>query len=158
MVGSDASELLIGECRPDVHGESLSWCRRPRAPQDHTLPFKPATVDDGRVVYKHANKERLSFGTRTNTNRAVAKKARILSAEATPMGPPNSSGAGSPGGELPLLGGDIVDGAVDFKDRPARRSCSGGWRSASFIIGKKVEKAFVALIRMKGVITPRGCR
>ncbi|KAI3431871.1 uncharacterized protein J3R85_007738 [Psidium guajava] len=58
------------------------------------------------------------------------------------MGPPNSSGAGSPGGELPLLGGDIVDGAVDFKDRPARRSCSGGWRSASFIIGVEVAERF----------------
>ncbi|XP_030525260.2 protein NRT1/ PTR FAMILY 5.10-like [Rhodamnia argentea] len=58
------------------------------------------------------------------------------------MGPPDSSGACSPEGELPLLGGDIVDGAVDYKDRPARRSCSGGWRSAAFIIGVEVAERF----------------
>jgi len=54
------------------------------------------------------------------------------------MDPPGSSGAGSQEKERPLLGGgDIVGGAVDSKGRPARRSCSGGWRSASFIIGKE---------------------
>lgn len=29
----------------------------------------------------------------------------------------------------------VVDGVVDFKNRPASRSASGGWRSAAFIIG-----------------------
>ncbi|KAF8025511.1 hypothetical protein BT93_F2367 [Corymbia citriodora subsp. variegata] len=78
----------------------------------------------------------------------MAKKARILSAEATQMGPPGPSDAGSPERERPLLGGggggddDIVGGAVDYRDRPARRSCSGGWRSASFIIGVEVAERF----------------
>lgn len=38
--------------------------------------------------------------------------------------------------EAPLLD-DTVEGAVDYKARPARRFISGGWRSACFIIGKK---------------------
>lgn len=36
--------------------------------------------------------------------------------------------------EVPLLN-DAVEGSIDFKGRPVYRSGSGGWRSASFIIG-----------------------
>ena len=35
----------------------------------------------------------------------------------------------------PLLEDDTVDGAVDYKGHPVTRSTTGGWRSASFIIG-----------------------
>ncbi|RWR81106.1 Proton-dependent oligopeptide transporter family [Cinnamomum micranthum f. kanehirae] len=35
----------------------------------------------------------------------------------------------------PLLQDDTVDGAVDYKGNPVTRSTTGGWRSASFIIG-----------------------
>lgn len=38
--------------------------------------------------------------------------------------------------ETPLLL-DIIEKAVDYKGRPVLRSNSGGWRSASFIIGKE---------------------
>lgn len=41
-------------------------------------------------------------------------------------------------GKTPLLN-DTVEGVVDYKGRPARRSKSGGWRSAGFIIGKPQE-------------------
>lgn len=37
--------------------------------------------------------------------------------------------------ETPLLL-ETVDGVVDFKDRPALRSKSGGWKAAAFIISK----------------------
>ncbi|KAJ7945749.1 Protein NRT1/ PTR FAMILY 5.10 [Quillaja saponaria] len=37
--------------------------------------------------------------------------------------------------ETPLLVSDTVDGAVDYKGRPAIRSSFGSWRSAWFIIG-----------------------
>jgi hypothetical protein len=37
--------------------------------------------------------------------------------------------------ESPLLD-DVVEDAVDYKGNPVRRSSSGCWRSASFIIGK----------------------
>ncbi|OIT05197.1 PREDICTED: protein NRT1/ PTR FAMILY 5.10-like [Nicotiana attenuata] len=43
--------------------------------------------------------------------------------------------------EIPFLG-DVVEGSVDFKDRPVTRSKSGGWRSASFIIGVEVAERF----------------
>ncbi|XP_062163693.1 protein NRT1/ PTR FAMILY 5.10-like [Alnus glutinosa] len=43
--------------------------------------------------------------------------------------------------ETPLLL-DTVDGAVDYKHRPVLRSNSGGWRSASFIIGVEVAERF----------------
>ncbi|KAL7156155.1 hypothetical protein ABFS83_03G123800 [Erythranthe nasuta] len=43
--------------------------------------------------------------------------------------------------EVPLLN-DVVEGSVDFKDRPVSRSKSGGWRSASFIIGVEVAERF----------------
>ncbi|XP_057793622.1 protein NRT1/ PTR FAMILY 5.10-like [Salvia miltiorrhiza] len=43
--------------------------------------------------------------------------------------------------EAPLLD-DAVDGSVDFKGRPVFRSKSGGWRSASFIIGVEVTERF----------------
>eukprot|EP00261_Vitis_vinifera_P030420 XP_010665397.1 PREDICTED: protein NRT1/ PTR FAMILY 5.10 [Vitis vinifera] len=47
----------------------------------------------------------------------------------------------SGGTETPLLD-DTVDGFADHKGRPARRSSSGGWRSASFIIGVEVAERF----------------
>lgn len=42
---------------------------------------------------------------------------------------------------LPLLD-DVVDGAVDYKNRPVARSNSGGWRSASFIIAVELAERF----------------
>ena len=47
----------------------------------------------------------------------------------------------SGGTEIPLLD-DTVDGFVDNKGRPVRRSSSGGWRSAAFIIGVEVAERF----------------
>ncbi|KAJ6764092.1 FACILITATOR SUPERFAMILY PROTEIN putative ISOFORM 1-RELATED, partial [Salix purpurea] len=44
--------------------------------------------------------------------------------------------------QTPLLSYDIVDGSVDCKGRPVYRSSSGGWRSASFIIGVEVAERF----------------
>ncbi|XP_022155214.1 protein NRT1/ PTR FAMILY 5.10-like [Momordica charantia] len=45
--------------------------------------------------------------------------------------------------ESPLLDdSETVDGAVDYSGRPAHRSSSGGWRSASFIIGVEVVERF----------------
>ncbi|KAK4413373.1 protein NRT1/ PTR FAMILY 5.10 [Sesamum alatum] len=43
--------------------------------------------------------------------------------------------------EAPLLD-DTVEGSVDFKGRPVSRSKSGGWKSASFIIGVEVAERF----------------
>ncbi|KAK9902992.1 hypothetical protein M0R45_001335 [Rubus argutus] len=43
--------------------------------------------------------------------------------------------------ESPLLD-DVVEDAVDYKGNPVRRSSSGGWRSASFIIGVEVAERF----------------
>ncbi|KAF7836414.1 protein NRT1/ PTR FAMILY 5.10-like [Senna tora] len=40
--------------------------------------------------------------------------------------------------ERVLVDGETVSGAVDYKGRPAIRSASGYWRSASFIIGVEV--------------------
>ncbi|KAG2303615.1 hypothetical protein Bca4012_062353 [Brassica carinata] len=49
-------------------------------------------------------------------------------------GADNESGA-------PLLS-KIVDGSVDYRNEPAVRSSSGGWRSAGFIIGVEVAERF----------------
>lgn len=43
--------------------------------------------------------------------------------------------------ETPFLS-DVVEGSVDYKGRPVTRSKSGGWRSASFIIGVEVAERF----------------
>ncbi|WOH00511.1 hypothetical protein DCAR_0519876 [Daucus carota subsp. sativus] len=46
--------------------------------------------------------------------------------------------------DTPLLlsNDDVVSSVVDFKNRPAHRSKTGGWRSASFIIGVEVAERF----------------
>ncbi|XP_021287575.1 protein NRT1/ PTR FAMILY 5.10-like [Herrania umbratica] len=43
--------------------------------------------------------------------------------------------------QTPLLD-DAVDGSLDYKGRPLRRSNSGGWRSASFIIAVEIAERF----------------
>ncbi|XP_024174522.1 protein NRT1/ PTR FAMILY 5.10 isoform X2 [Rosa chinensis] len=43
--------------------------------------------------------------------------------------------------QTPLID-DVVDSAVDYKGHPVHRSTSGGWRSASFIIGVEVAERF----------------
>lgn len=44
--------------------------------------------------------------------------------------------------QTPLLPDDVVVGAVDYKSRPAHRSKSGRWKSASFIIGVEMAERF----------------
>ncbi|CAI9114952.1 OLC1v1015779C1 [Oldenlandia corymbosa var. corymbosa] len=44
--------------------------------------------------------------------------------------------------EAPFLVQDFVEGNVDYKGRPVKRSESGGWRSASFIIGVEISERF----------------
>ncbi|KAL8216197.1 hypothetical protein R6Q57_023034 [Mikania cordata] len=55
----------------------------------------------------------------------------------------NAAGSGSNGSqvETPLLD-DVVDGFVDYKNRPVFRSRSGCWRSAYFIIGVEIAERF----------------
>lgn len=43
--------------------------------------------------------------------------------------------------QTPLLD-DTVDTSLDYKGRPVRRSNSGGWRSASFIIAVEIAERF----------------
>ncbi|KAK9095940.1 hypothetical protein Sjap_021437 [Stephania japonica] len=45
--------------------------------------------------------------------------------------------------EAPLLEEETVEGMVDYKGEKARRSSSGGWRSAGFIIGVEIAERFV---------------
>ncbi|KAF2297322.1 hypothetical protein GH714_021390 [Hevea brasiliensis] len=52
-----------------------------------------------------------------------------------------ASGSDSPDVQAPLLY-DTVEGCVDYKGRPVYKSNSGGWRSASFIIGVEVAERF----------------
>lgn len=47
---------------------------------------------------------------------------------------PMANGVAISDAETPFLG-NVVEGSVDYKGRPVTRSKSGGWRSASFIIG-----------------------
>nr|GMD75748.1 protein NRT1/ PTR FAMILY 5.10-like [Ipomoea batatas] len=49
--------------------------------------------------------------------------------------------------EDPLLPNAIVEHAVDYKGRPVGRASSGGWRSASFIIGKCGSCGEVCILR-----------
>ncbi|KAF5726816.1 hypothetical protein HS088_TW22G00500 [Tripterygium wilfordii] len=44
--------------------------------------------------------------------------------------------------ESPLLEATTVNGSADYNGRPALRSSSGGWRSASFIIGVEIAERF----------------
>ncbi|KAK6276896.1 hypothetical protein POUND7_017219 [Theobroma cacao] len=46
------------------------------------------------------------------------------------------------GAETPLLEQDTIDGYVGCNGRPVARAKSGGWRSASFIIGIEVAERF----------------
>lgn len=54
--------------------------------------------------------------------------------------------------DSPLLF-DTVDGAVDYKGLPALRQHSGGWRSASFIIGKT---PIMAVVNRNGILSLSG--
>ncbi|CAI9114929.1 OLC1v1015754C1 [Oldenlandia corymbosa var. corymbosa] len=57
----------------------------------------------------------------------------------------SEDGSISPAMETPLLfkeDDDMVEGNVDYKGRPVRRSKSGGWLSASFIIGVEMAEYF----------------
>ncbi|KAK9162138.1 hypothetical protein Syun_003040 [Stephania yunnanensis] len=45
--------------------------------------------------------------------------------------------------EAPLLEEEMVEGTVDYKGQKARRSSTGGWRSAGFIIGVEIAERFV---------------
>ncbi|KAH0749290.1 hypothetical protein KY290_028522 [Solanum tuberosum] len=54
---------------------------------------------------------------------------------------PMANGVTISDAETPFLS-DVVEGSVDYKGRPVTRSKSGGWRSASFIIGVEVAERF----------------
>jgi peptide/histidine transporter 3/4 len=55
-----------------------------------------------------------------------------------------SSGTERSSAATPLIEAeeDSVNGSVDYKGNPVHRSTSGGWRSASFIIGTSVYQEF----------------
>ncbi|XP_017981767.1 PREDICTED: protein NRT1/ PTR FAMILY 5.10 isoform X1 [Theobroma cacao] len=53
----------------------------------------------------------------------------------------------------PLLEDTVVNGSVDCKGCPARRSTSGGWRSASFIIAVEVAERFACFGISSNLIT-----
>ncbi|CAI9114944.1 OLC1v1015771C1 [Oldenlandia corymbosa var. corymbosa] len=44
--------------------------------------------------------------------------------------------------EAPFLVEDTVEGHVDYRGRSVKRSKSGGWKSASFIIGVEISERF----------------
>jgi peptide/histidine transporter 3/4 len=55
-----------------------------------------------------------------------------------------SSGTERSSAAAPLIEAeaDSVNGSVDYKGNPVHRSTSGGWRSASFIIGASMYQEF----------------
>jgi peptide/histidine transporter 3/4 len=57
------------------------------------------------------------------------------------MDTPITVTGGENSAHTPLLD-DVVNGVVNFKGQPVHRSRSGGWRSASFIIGVEVAERF----------------
>lgn len=55
----------------------------------------------------------------------------------------------------PLLGSDndeLLDGYVDYKGYPSKRSKSGGWRSAAFILGQETRLSLYIFLLTKRVL------